>query len=464
MLLPGKKIFSGLILAFFLSGFCAAQLRMPSVFGNHMVLQQQSEVLVWGWADITEPILVTGSWDQVQQKSICSQLDGRWGVKLKTPQAGGPYTIIVKGNNKTLEFTDVMIGEVWVCSGQSNMEFKLPSADHGADEIALSKHPEVRFFKVPKASSEFPQDNCFGAWTSCTPEDMPDFSAVGYFFAKKLNETLKVPVGIINASWGGSPIEAWIPGEAVNKDSLLRNNALRNDNRWSPIIPGSLWNAMINPVRFYPIAGALWYQGEANVNQYETYSSLMNLLIENWRKAWNSELSFYYVQIAPYTYGSGKSAFLREQQTRSLSISATGMVITSDLVPDTTDIHPKRKLEVGIRLANLALCEHYKLPGLEVRSPEYDKFEKLNSGLRIYFRNCTNGLVCQGKMITGFELAGEDGRYFPASARIELGKQVFVFSADVKNPVSVRYCFKDSSIPNLFSKEGLPLNSFRAGE
>jgi sialate O-acetylesterase len=441
-----------------------SQLYLPAIFSDHMVLQQQKEITFWGWADVNEMISVTASWDQLEVKGQCSHEKGRWQVKLKTPVAGGPYSILVKGKWMSIELKDILIGEVWICSGQSNMEFQLPQADSGKEEIAKSIHPPVRFFKVPKTSAENPQDYCFGKWSVSNGQDMNEFSAVGYYFARKLSETMGVPVGMINASWGGSPIEAWIPAEKIEADSFLLKRALQNDGSWSPILPGSLWNAMVYPVSFYPVAGGIWYQGEANVMQYETYSRLMEIMISSWRSKWETDFPFYFVQIAPYTYRNGRAAFLREQQTRSLQIPKTGIVVTGDLVPDTADIHPKKKQEVGYRLAGLALTEYYAYRCAQVRSPLAEKMEITKKGILVNFMDCPNGLKCSEKTITGFEIAGADGRYFPATARIEKGFAVLISAKEVKEPRSVRYCFHDAAVQNLFSVEGLPVNSFRIGE
>jgi len=433
---------------------------MPSIFGNHMVVQHNSEFPLWGWSEINDQIRVKASWDNIELKGVCSHVDGRWIVRLKTPQSGGPYTIEVKSPYKTIVLSDVMVGEVWICSGQSNMEYKLPAANGGTEEIALaSPHPEIRFFKIPKAAADYPQDNCFGSWVTCNAEDMPDFSAVGYFFAKELCLRLKEPIGMINSSWGGSPIEVWMQAERISQDSLLNTQALKKDDRWSPIKPGSLYNSMIHPIAFYPIAGAIWYQGEANVDQYPTYSRLMEQLISCWRNEWKKDFPFYYVQIAPYAYRNGKSAYLREQQTLSRKIPNTGMVVISDLVSDTTNIHPKDKKEVGIRLANLALAKQYGIPGIISESPYLNEMQVKGKEAIITFINCDNGLQVKGDHINGFEISGADEHYYPAVAKLK-GNLVIVYSNEVSVPVYVRYCFSDTALPNLFSKEGLPVCSF----
>ncbi len=461
-LIKSKSIILTVLLTF-ISGIITAQLRVPSIYCDHMVVQQNSDVPVWGWSEVNDQITVKASWDNIEAKAVGSHTNGRWLVKLKSPHAGGPFTIEIKNAYKTIVLSDVMVGEVWVCSGQSNMEFRLAGATTGKDEIAAATHAEVRFFKIPKTASEYPQDICNGSWVSSNAADMPDFSAVGYYFAKELSTRLNVTVGMINSSWGGSPIEVWIKSDLITKDSLLNAQALKKDDRWSPIKPGALFNSMINPISFYPVSGAIWYQGESNVDQYPTYSKLMQQLITCWRTEWKSDLSFYFVQIAPYTYKNGKSAYLREQQTLSRSIPNTGMVVISDLVSDTTDIHPKDKKEVGLRLANLALSKHYSVSGIVAESPYFKEMQLKGKELILSFTNCDNGLVFKPGKNSGFEIAGADSHYYSATIIVK-GNLVSLSSKEVPNPVSVRYCFTDAALPTLFSKEGLPVCSFRAGK
>jgi len=458
--LTHSKIFILTVLFAFISGIITAQLRLPSIYCDHMVVQQNSEIPVWGWSEVNDQVTVKASWDNVEVKGICSHTNGRWLVKLKSPHAGGPFTIEIKNAYKSIIISDVMVGEVWVCSGQSNMEFRLAGANTAKDEIAASTYPPVRFFKIPKTASEFPQDNCSGSWVTSNPADMPDFSAVGYYFAKELSARLNVTVGMINTSWGGSPIEVWMRSDIIAQDSILNAQALKKDDRWSPIKPGALFNSMINPVTFYPLSGAIWYQGEANVDQYPTYSKLMQNLVSCWRNEWKSDLSFYFVQIAPYTYKNGKSPYLREQQTLSRSIPNSEMVVISDLVSDTTDIHPKDKKEVGVRLANLALAKHYSVTGIVAESPYFKDMQIKGKELILSFTNCENGLVYKPGKNSGFEIAGTDGKYYSANVRLK-GYTISLTAKEVINPAAVRYCFTDAALPTLFSKEGLPVNSFR---
>lgn len=457
-----NKTFILIILLAISSGFLHAQLRMPYIFSDHMVMQQNTDSPIWGWSEINDQISVKASWDNKELTGVCSHTDGRWVIKLKTPHSGGPYTIEVKSPHKTVIINDVMVGEVWICSGQSNMEMKLPAVNSGKEEISSAIHPEVRFFKIQKSAADYPQDNCFGSWVTSNIEDMPDFSAVGYFFAKELCQSLKEPVGMINSSWGGSPIEVWMQAEEIRQDSILNAQALKKDDRWSPIKPGSLFNAMIHPVTFYPVSGVIWYQGESNVDQYPTYSRLMEKLVSCWRSEWKTDFPFYYVQIAPYTYRNGKAAYLREQQTLSLKIPNAGMVVISDLVSDTTNIHPRDKKEVGIRLANLALSKYYKIPGNFPSIPFFKDMQVKGKEAILSFTNCENGLLLKANNYSGFEISGTDGHYYNAVAKLK-GNLVIISAKEVSLPVSVRYCFSDAALPTLFSKEGLPVCSFKIG-
>ncbi|MDZ7292206.1 MAG: sialate O-acetylesterase [candidate division KSB1 bacterium] len=391
----------------------------------------------------------------------------KWSVKIKTPAAGGPYQIIINGYNVVV-LEDVMIGEVWLCSGQSNMEW---SGAHGLpqslEEAPHATNPNLRLFNITKATSDYPQEDCHASWRVCNPEDMKHFSAVGYFFGKKLHEELKVPVGLINASWGGTPAEVWTPKELVENDPVLKEAATKVSQSvpYWPIIPGQSFNAMISPITNFQIAGAIWYQGESNVGTWSTYQALFTTMIGAWRKAWQRDFPFYYVQIAPWSgYGENNAcAFLREAQTKSLSYPNTGMVVVSDLVDDITNIHPKNKRDVALRLANLALAETYGKAGIVYKSPMYKSMKVEGDKIRIYFDHAEAGLMSKGGDPTEFYIAGADKNFQPAIAKIE-GNTVVVWNKSVKKPVAVRFGFSNAAMPNLFSKEGLPVNLFRTDD
>ncbi len=438
----------------------SAAVRLPAILGSHMVLQQNSEVKLWGWSSPAEKITIKTSWDTITYKTTGGST-AKWITKIKTPAAGGPYSITINGST-ILE--DVMIGETWVCSGQSNMEW---SGDQNLkqclDEMPNATNKNIRLFYVPKSTSGFPQENCGGSWKVCTPEEMKHFSAVGYFFGKKIQQALNVPVGLINSNWGGTPAETWTPKNEVENDSELNSAAQKlKPTDWWPTLPGYAYNAMIYPITNFEIAGAIWYQGESNVPTYSSYKQLMTKMITSWREAWQKEFPFYFVQIAPFSgYGQNNwCALQRETQTRCLSIPKTGMVVISDLVDDIKNIHPVNKIDVSARLANLALVKTYDKSGLNYKFPMYKGMKNEKDKIRIEFKNAENGLMAKDKSITEIYIAGEDRRFQPALAKID-GNTLIVWNKSIKSPVSVRFGFTNTAIPNLFSKEGLPVNLFR---
>ncbi len=440
-----------------------ANVSLPTIFGNHMVLQQNAEVPFWGWARATEEISITTSWDG---KTITTKGDpnAQWKVLLTTPAAGGPYSITIKGYN-TIVLEDILIGEVWLCSGQSNMEM---SANWGIDNkeeaIKNANHPNIRFFNVAQRTADAPQINLDGQWQVCTPETMQHTSAVAYFFGRELAENLDVPIGLIHSSWGGSPAEAWVNAKVITADETLSTESIKiQEMEWAPREPGKAYNAMLAPIIPYRIAGALWYQGETNTYSPVTYARLLPALINNWRSEWGYEFPFYYVQIAPFNYGRPlEGAVLRDAQRRSMITPNTGMVVTSD-IGNIDDIHPTNKLDVGLRLANWALNKTYGMKDRPVSGPLFRNMEKEGKRIRIHFDFAENGLMIKGKQLTHFEIAGEDQKFVPAKAKIA-GKTIIVWAQQVKDPVAVRFAFTNMSAPNLFNKEGLPASTFRTDD
>lgn len=451
-----------LILFVFAYSFATAQLRLPAVISDHMVLQQNTDVELWGWDGPNQKLAIVGSWENRDTFKTVTANTGRWRTTIKTPVAGGPYSISIMGSEK-LVLKDVMMGEVWICSGQSNMEWNvnLGSTDAAA-EMPKANFPNIRFFQVPKSSSPTPQEHGEGQWAACTPQTMKSFSSVGYFFGKKLHGDLKVPIGLINVSWGGTAAEVWTPAAAVDSDPELRAAAKALGNsEWWPKDPGIVYNSMIRPLVPYTLAGAIWYQGESNTAAPATYSKLMKVMIEQWRTEFQKDFPFYYVQIAPFAYGKTyEGALIREQQSFMRSIPNTGMVVISDAVDNVEDIHPKMKKPVGDRLANYALAETYKKPILGYQSPIYKSMSVEKNKARLSFHFGSIGLISQGGDPKGFLVAGEDQKFYPAIAKVE-GETVVVYAKEVKVPVAVRFCFDNTTIPNLFNKEGLPVSVFR---
>lgn len=439
-----------------------AQLRLPAILSSGMVLQQNDSVALWGWAGPGEKVYVTTSWNKRTDSAIVSNL-ATWKLKVKTPAAGGPYTIDISSRNK-ITLQDVMIGEVWVCSGQSNMEWNYHNgtSDIAADFVS-AKNPNIRFFHIQRTGADYPQDDVKAAWTHCDSNSIKTFSSIGYFFGKKLQQDLNVPIGLINASWGGTPAETWTPEQIVHENTVLKAAASKlNTYPWWPSAAGKAYNGMIAPVTNFSIAGAIWYQGESNTTTYDTYQQLFTTMIDAWRAVWKREFPFYFVQIAPYKYGTTNiGALLQEAQTRSMTHPKTGMVVITDLVDSVTNIHPSRKRPVGERLANWALAETYGKTGLNYMSPVLTASVLQKDKILLRFANAMNGFTVNGQAAEGFfvSAAGQE-KWYPAKAKI-LNNTITVWSPELKNPYYVRYGFGNTLIGNVSSKEGLPIIPFR---
>jgi sialate O-acetylesterase len=646
-------------------------LELPSLIGDNMLLQQKTDIKIWGKASPGNKVDVSASW-QVSGKAVSGE-DSKWSVSLATPEAGGPYTITIAAKDTSVTVSNVLIGEVWICSGQSNMEMPLagwPPNDtimYSAKEIASASIPEIRLFNVQRKVSGEPLDDCTGRWEICSPSTVSQFSATAYFFGKKLHNELKIPVGLIESAWGGTPAEAWmssevlekagefiseirgikesipllteyqswldghqqliadksgedqwkdlifkdenvpspefndsswpvmtlpgqfesitgdfdgavwfrknidIPKETAGKDLILslgpiddmdrtyfngtlvgshevsgfwqdeRNYGISKDlvaagkntiavrvldnqggggiwgkpgsmkltlkdskqgpisldgewkfqpaaelignkfyildltkNEFSAVkrpktigasTPTSLFNGMISPLIKYPVRGAIWYQGEANVGRADQYSKIFPLMIQNWRDAWGiKDFPFYYVQIAPYVYegvDSTESAFLREAQENALQLPNTGMAVTLDIAT-VMNIHPPFKKEVGDRLANLALAKDYGR-AVKFQGPVYKSMKVDGKTVKIQFEYAEDGLAAKDGKLSEFEIAGKDGKYYKADAKI-LNNEVWVTSPKVSAPLSVRYCWNNGSTASLFSSAGIPALQFRTKE
>ena len=441
-----------------------ANVRLPAVISDNMVLQQHAMTKLWGWCDPTEIIYITASWNN-NTDSVKGTRDGNWQLSLPTPAAGGPYTIEIKAGN-TIVLKNVLIGEVWICSGQSNMEMSeswgLPDV---REELPSCYNSNIRFFHIPRTTAVYPQDDCRAQWAICDSNQLKSFSAVAYFFGKRLNREMNVPIGLVEAAWGGTPAEVWTPAELVTGDSVLKKAAVleKPTDSW-PYLPGYCYNGMIAPLTSYAIAGALWYQGESNTAAPDTYAKLLTKMIGSWRQAWNKPFPFYFVQIAPFTYGvKDQGSWLREQEAACQDLPNTGMVVISDLVTDTTNVHPKDKHDVGLRLANWALAETYHRTGIVYKNPRYIGETEKNGKLILTFSDAPGGLIVKGGAARELFIAGEDKIFYPAEVHIE-GSRLIVSSRQVKNPVAARYQFSNAGIGNVFSKEGLPVAPFRTDD
>ena len=424
-----------------------ADVKVPTIFGDNMVLQRDVPLPVWGQAAADEKVTVTMCGKSV---SATADKDGNWSVKLPamkcTPKQTG-LTMTIKGAN-TITLKNILIGEVWVGSGQSNMEWGLGGSTGGKEAIAKADLPNIRLYHVPKVQAKTPAKDIKAAWKVCSPKTCSRFSGVLFFFGKRLHDELKIPIGLINSSWGGSPIEPWTVTDASKKQG------------------GGMYNAMIAPLQPFPIRGATWYQGETNVFHKNglKYFDKTKDLIEGWRKTWNNDkLSFYIVQIAPWSgrYGPGELPKLWEAQVASLKIPGTGLAVVTDLVDNIRDIHPRDKLPVGNRLALWALVKDYGKTDLVYSGPLYKSMKIEGAKIRVSFAHTAGGLASRdGKDLSEFQIAGADGKFVPAKAVID-GETVVVSADGVTAPKTVRFGWHKVANPNLINKAKLPASPFQ---
>lgn len=440
------------------TGVAMGQLAVPSIIGDRMVVKQNSDFQLWGWSNPGVVLNISNTWNNDTLK-IRANSTGDWTTTLKTPPAGGPYEIKIRSGNEELNIRDILSGEVWLCSGQSNMEWNgKRGLKQIKDELPHCKNSQIRFFQVDKRVSATPQDNLPGSWEICDVASLDEFSAIGYFFGKTLQNELHCPMGLIGSNWGGTPVEFWMPGQSWKNDNL---ESLRlKEGGWASKASQG-YNAMIYPLAKYDISGVIWYQGESNVLNAADYSELFSTMIQSWRTAFKKEFPFYYVQIAPYAglKQPFASALVREQQEKTLAVPKTGMVVVMDLVSDVNNIHPVQKKEVGERLAAVAAKEVY---GKEKNpySPRYKSMTVLKNNVTISFTDVTTPLVIKGKQAQGVLVAGEDRCFYPAVVKID-GDKIVVSAKKVKNPVAVRYAFDNATIGNLSAGNGLPVAPFR---
>ncbi|MEJ8819171.1 sialate O-acetylesterase [Lacibacter sp. H407] len=452
--------------AFFIANMSFSQTRVPAMFSDNMVLQQQQMVSVWGVDNPNAKIAVSGSWGR--NATATADVKGHWKLKLQTPSAGGPYTVVIKGS-KEVTLKNVLIGEVWFCSGQSNMEMPVKGYSNqpiiGSNETILnSANDNIRFLNTPRSTSITPLYDVKGEWKSAGPATTGNFSATAYYFAKKLQAVLNVPVGIIQSAWGASTIESWMDKQTLStfENKVIPDKVPDSIPNRTPTI---MYNSMLHPYIGYTIKGVLWYQGESNRENANEYHALFTSMINSWRKQWEQgDFPFYFVQIAPIEPGKVNAAFLREAQLQTmLSVKNTGMAVTMD-IGERTVIHPAQKEQVGNRLAYWALAKDYSVKGIAFSGPVYKQVDKTANGrLMLTFDYCDQGLTSFGKPLTDFEIAGEDKIFYPAQAMIRNDKNgvLVVWSDAVKNPVSVRYAFKNWTEGSLFNTQGLPASSFR---
>ena len=487
-----------------LPGLLAADVRLPAVLSDRMVLQSDRPIHVWGWAEPGEPVET-----RFRGKSAAGAAgaDGRWSLYLPPEPAGGPDTLEVRGRNR-IEIRDVLVGEVWLGSGQSNMVWLLRNTTGAEDEIASANRPGMRFFKVKLDASATPKDDVEGEWIVCSPDKIGEYSAAGYYFSRHLHEKTGAPVGFIQSAWGGTPAQAWTSFETLDSDPQLHSllvewrqvldeyprAKVRHEQqmaRWreeaaaakkagteaprapaeprGPLhqhAPATLYNAMIAPLTPYAIRGVIWYQGENDANQRRgyLYRRLFREMIEDWRRAWGvGAFPFLFVQLANYARVPETSEWpeLREAQALTLGLANTGMAVAVD-IGESGDIHPKNKRDVGDRLALAARAVAYGERALVYSGPMYRQHTVEGDKLRLWFDHAGSGLELRGGG-KGFRLAGPDGRFHEARAEV-VGATIVLTSPAVRQPVAARYAWAADPETSLFNREGLPASPFRTDQ
>lgn len=461
-----KKIgrITRMFLIFSLPVLLHSQTKLPTFFSDHMVLQQENEVAIWGWDESGEKINIEGSWGE--ETTTQTNSSGKWETRLRTPSAGGPFTLTISGSDE-ITYKNVMIGEVWICSGQSNMQMTMegyrnqPIFDAG-EAILYANQSGIRMYTAARKPSLEPLTDMEGNWEVSNTENVAGFSAAAYFFGRVLEDVLDVPVGLIVTSWGGSKVEAWMD-EASLRQSGVNTFPDKIPERAPNQTPTLLYNGMIKPLIPFTAKGFLWYQGESNVGNADQYTKMFSDMITLWRKDFqNAEMPFYFAEIAPYNYGGRNSAYLREAQLQTmLNLPNTGMAGTMD-IGNCTNIHPGNKKDVGRRLALWALSQTYGLKGFQYSGPVYSSMEKTDDNkIVLTFDHAKNGFSTFGKPLKGFEIAGDDGNFMQAKAAMAGNSKITVWSDQVNNPQVVRYGFSNCPETTLYNMEKLPAPSFR---
>lgn len=454
------------------------QIRLPGIFSDNMVLEQKSDVSVWGKDLPGTSIDIKCSWGA--KAAAKADNTGQWKAIINTPAAGGPFRITIKGSSIVV-LKNVMAGEVWLCSGQSNMDMKLQGnfnepVENSNQTILESANPLLRVFTVKPETSLLPKDDVAGDWSESSPATSPAYSAAAYHFGKMIQQTLRIPVGLIVSSYAGTSIIAWSDRKALSPFPEIEVPAAMPEygvgKKYSDPqnTPTFLYNAMIHPLEPYKIKGVIWYQGESDRSRFTIYDKLFANMIEDWRQSWNQpDMPFYFVQIAPFYYwNSGNAAFLREAQLHTMqNVKNTGMVVTLDL-GDEFSVHASKKKQVGDRLACWALSQTYGIPNISYSGPVYKSFEIDSNKVNVFFDYATRGLSSFGKKLTGFQVAGEDKKFHNATAVIRRtdrsGKAtafLSVYSEEVPKPIAVRYAFENYVDGSLYNTAGLPASSFR---
>ncbi len=467
-----KKLLFAFFLLLISSITLHAKITLPALIDNNMVLQRETTINIWGTANENTKVKIWCEW-QKKPISVMSDSQGKWQVDLQTPAAGGPYKIEIKTKEDEVLLNNILIGDVWFCSGQSNMEVPLkgfhtqPIAGSMQEILNATKQTQLRMFKVERNSTDKIAEQVNGEWQTCTPTTASEMSAVAYLFGKQMSASLNIPIGIINSSWGGSAIQAWLPIESIDKClGVEERKKLAVRQKQDNQSPALLFNGMISAATNYKIKGFLWYQGESNIGHSDEYIKLQSAMVEKWRQLWgdtNNELGFYFVQIAPYAYGTKEGLvlplFVEAQQKLESLVPNSYMATTTDL-GEPYCIHPANKKTLAERLAALALKHTYKQDGMECS--DYPKFKSVTfEGSKALLVMENMGNVTHGEIV-GFELAGEDKVFYPAQAFMDIqAKNIEVTSEKVLKPIAVRYAFRNVIDNNLKSNYGVAAPSFR---
>lgn len=445
-----------------------AKVKLPAFFADNMVLQQQSECNIWGWAEPGKRVNILTTWDK-KSYMLTARKDGYFDVKVKTPEAGGPYMIVFRDGDGVI-LNNVMIGEVWICAGQSNMEmqmkgFKQQPVEGTTEELLHCKDANLRLFTVKRHASLTPEQDVTGQWSEASAASVRDFSATAYYFGRALRQMLGVPVGLICTSWGGSACEAWMNADWLKAFPKVQQMITEEDvKKLQQRCPTALYNGQLKPLIGYTMRGAIWYQGEDNVPRYDYYADLLKSMVEGWRADWKQgDFPFYYCQIAPYDYSLidwKDSQLLREQQLKAETMIANSrMAVLMDAGLEY-GIHPRKKRQAGERLAILALANTYDVKGL----PDFATYKEVtfqNDTAVVAFDRSKEWVYFEhGTTSKNFEVAGADRIFHPATKVWVSRNRVYVVCEEVKTPIAVRYAFKDWAEGDLMH-DGLPVSSFR---
>ncbi len=445
-------------------------IRLPAIIGDHMVVQQEMPVRLWGWAGAGDKVTVRTAG---QMAEATAGPDGKWEVELAPLPVGGPYAFTIESGGESVVIADVLSGEVWLASGQSNMEWPVSKANDREEALSAAKIPDVRLFDVDRASSEAPQSDLVGRWRRLSPSSLDSFSAVAWNFGRSIHSEIDQPIGLISSAWGGTRIEPWMPFAELDatpegREYIASKNYTKDLTRAGPAY---LYNGMIHPIVRFPIRGVLWYQGESNAHDATAYAELFPAMIQAWRKVWGvGEFPFYYVELAAYRERSSDPApdeqwaFQREAQQRALMLPNVGVASAID-VGEADDIHPRDKTTVGNRLARLALANVYNVDvGGPAQSPRVSGHDVQGNSIFLDVIDADVGLVIRQddpNAPTGFAVAGRDGAWLHANVELVEGNKIRVWSDSVPSPVFVRYAWANNPYLSVFTKDGLPLLPFR---